>query len=77
MVLGKNEDSGRAYWEVGYQILNLILQAKSLGISYKAILLDESSRDSFRCLGIKDPLAAMLLRGHILPSPLTAKRAIG
>jgi len=62
IVLGKNENFARALWEVGYQLLNLLLQAQALDLDYKAILLDENQKKVFRSVGIKDPVSAFLLR---------------
>jgi hypothetical protein len=57
IVLGRNEHFQRANWEVGYQLLNLILQAHSLGIDYKAFLLNEGTRDILTKIGIQNPAA--------------------
>ena len=62
MVLGKNENSGRALWQVGYQLLNLMLQAQALDLVYEAVLLDENQKKAFRSVGINDPVSAFLLR---------------
>jgi len=62
IVLGKNEGFGRALWEVGYQLLNLLLQAQALDLVYKAILLDENQKETFRFIGIPDPVFAFFLR---------------
>lgn len=44
IVLSKNENAARSLWETGYQFLNMMLQAQSLGVSYKAILLEENQK---------------------------------
>jgi hypothetical protein len=59
IVLCKNEHFGRAYWEIGYQTLNLMLQAKSIDLSYKAVLLDEKQKEYFHKIGIKDAVASL------------------
>lgn len=61
IILGKNENSGRAYWEIGYQLLNILLQAQASGLSYKSILLNKAQKDIFKKVGIKDPVAAFSL----------------
>jgi len=61
IVLSRNEATARALWEVGYQLLNLLLQAHSLDVSYKAVLLDESERRIVRDTGITDPIAILVL----------------
>lgn len=46
IIIHKNEDSGRASWETGYQLCNVILQAIALNLDYKVIT------DSKRIQGI-------------------------
>ncbi len=68
IVMGKNDNFARALWEVGYQLLNLMLQAQALDLAFKAILLDENQKKTFRTIGIMDPVAALLLKrksGHL------------
>jgi len=62
IVIGKNTDFATALLEVGYQVLNLVLQAQALGLSYETILLDENQKEIFRSVGIKDTVCAFLLR---------------
>jgi len=57
IILGRNEDFSRAFWEIGYQLLNLLLQANSLDISYRAVLLDMAQKTTVAPAGIKDPVA--------------------
>lgn len=59
IVLGKNEDFARALWEVGYQLLNLVLQASILNIDYRAFLLDKDQKVIFVDIGIKAPVAIL------------------
>jgi hypothetical protein len=61
IVLGKNESFARALWEVGYQLLNILVQASSLDISYSAFLLNESERANLAKIGIVDPVAAVAI----------------
>ncbi|QTA90005.1 Uncharacterized protein dnm_060650 [Desulfonema magnum] len=61
IVLGRNETFGRSLWEVGYQMMNILLQAYASDIAYEAILLDESRKAVFRDIGIKAPVAAVAL----------------
>ena len=63
ILLGKNENFSRALWEVGYQLLNLLIQAHALDLTYKAILLDENQRKIFQGIGIKDSVSVFLLNG--------------
>ena len=61
IVLGKNEDFARALWEVGYQLLNLLLQASSLGISYHAFLLDGTQKTVIGRMGVRNPVAILAI----------------
>jgi hypothetical protein len=61
IVLERNEIFARALWEIGYQLLNLLLQAKALDIFYRAIFLGERQKDQFKMLGINDPVAIIAL----------------
>jgi hypothetical protein len=61
IVLGKNEDSARALWEIGYQLFNTILQSLALGISYNAILLEKHQKTIITKLGVKGPVAVLAL----------------
>jgi hypothetical protein len=61
IILDKNENSGRAFWEIGYQLLNLLLQAQALNLVYEAILLNKKQKEVFQSVGIKDPVAAFVL----------------
>ena len=61
IVLGKNESTGRALWEIGYELQNLLVQAASLGISYKAVLLDVKEKRIVREAGVEDPVAVLVI----------------
>ena len=67
IVLGKNENFNRSLWEVGYQLLNMLLQAHALDMPYEAALLDEDQKSALRNIGIKDPVAivALLCSYHV------------
>ncbi len=62
IVIGKNIDFATALLEVGYQLLNLVLQAQALCLGYEAVLLDENHKKAFRSVGIKDPVCTFALR---------------
>ena len=57
IILAVNEVESYAFWEIGYQLLNLLLQAYSLNINYSAILLDDEQRAFFETCGIMHPAA--------------------
>ena len=61
IVIGKNEASARALWEVGYQLMNMLLQAGSLEISYTSFLLNKVEKEKLGKLGVADPVAALAL----------------
>jgi hypothetical protein len=63
IVFSTNDLHTRALWEVGYQMLNLAIQAYSLDISYELFLL-EGEQKAFLAdnLGISGPIAALCLR---------------
>ncbi len=62
VVFARNEEFARAFWETGYQLLNAALQAAALGLSYRAILLDEAQRALVESAGIRTPVAAIALQ---------------
>jgi len=62
IVIGVNEISGIALWEVGYQLLNLLLQAHSLDVAYEAFLMDETHKAMLSRMPIKDPIAVLALK---------------
>jgi hypothetical protein len=64
IVLGRNRNEAKARWEIGYQLLNLMLQAHALNLSYSALLLDENQKKPFRNSGIEEPVAALLLQNN-------------
>lgn len=59
IILGKNEEFARSLWEIGYQLLNLMLQAKTLDIKYKASILTEKQKTIIELLGVKNPVAIL------------------
>lgn len=61
IVLGRNENFHRALWEVGYQMLNILLQAKALDVPYEAVFLEESQKKSLKTIGVNGPVAIVKL----------------
>jgi hypothetical protein len=61
IVLGKNENFNRALWEVGYQLLNLLVQAQTLDIPYESVLLDETNKILLSNMGIRYPVALVAI----------------
>lgn len=61
ILLAINESSGRAFWEVGYMLENLILQAMALGLRYEAILFDTNTRVRCEASGAKGARASVTI----------------
>jgi hypothetical protein len=59
IILAKNRKATIALWEVGYQLLNILLQAHSLNLPYKAILFDEPLKMTLERLGVKSSVAML------------------
>jgi hypothetical protein len=59
IVLCVRESSGRAWWEIGYQLLNILIQATSLDLRYSARLLSDRERDRFSESGMPQAAAAV------------------
>ena len=64
IILGANEKHARALWEVGYQMFNLMAQSMARDLKYKGLLADDRQKDLLRKIGIRDPIAALLVNGH-------------
>jgi hypothetical protein len=61
IILSRNEKTNRALWEVGYMLENMLLQAKSLGISYKTKIFKDDETERFERNGISGAVAALVL----------------
>jgi hypothetical protein len=61
IILGANDNSKIAFWEVGYQLLNLFLQACSLDIQYSARLLGERNQAILKGCGIEFAIATVTI----------------
>jgi hypothetical protein len=61
IVIGRNEGFGRSLWEVGYQLFNILVQAKALDVSYEAAILNEDQRRVLVDIGIADPIAIIMI----------------
>jgi hypothetical protein len=61
ILLSQNEITNRSVWEVGYVLENMFLQARSLGISYKAKIFTDREIKKLERNGIPGAVAAMLL----------------
>ncbi len=61
IILSTNEKYNRALWEVGYQLFNILIQARALNLSYHAFLLDEQLKKPFKNIDISNPVAAITI----------------
>ena len=66
IILARNEESGRGLWEIGYQLINIILQAKALGFSFVPVLADHNLRNKIMDREIKDPWAVVTIQSAAL-----------
>lgn len=57
-----NERTDRAFWEVGFQLINIILQAKTLSIDVNPYLVNHEMRKELKTLGIEDAWAIVSMR---------------
>lgn len=61
ILLCQNEDYARSFWEIGYQLMNLLVQADALGISYKASLIKPDEIGIFENIGLTRPSAIFMV----------------
>jgi hypothetical protein len=59
LVINRNEDAEKVYWETGYQLINILLQARALNISYRAVLLNENQIETLKTSGINNAVAVI------------------
>jgi hypothetical protein len=59
--LKRNELQAKSSWEIGYQLLNMILQAHVLDISYEAILLNQAQMNMIQKTGLSNIASIMAL----------------
>lgn len=63
IVLSVGETSARALWEVGYMLENLFVQAISLGVKYRSVLLDPAGVCEYATTCIPDAAAVFTVHG--------------
>jgi len=61
IIIGRNEQTNRALWEIGYILENMFLQAKSLRISYKSMIFTKDETRELERNGVFGAEAAVLL----------------
>jgi len=62
LVLASNDPYARGLWEVGYQVLNVLVQAWALDVACEVAVIGENLRRSFAGLPIERPAAIVGLR---------------
>lgn len=62
IILGTDDSHARGLWEVGYQLLNVLLQASGLGLKYQTIMLHGEQREMFSRTPIMKPVMTIALR---------------
>ena len=61
IILCQNDDYARSFWSIGYQLMNLLVQAETLDISYKASLMRYVEISKFEKIGIPRPSAIFMV----------------
>ncbi len=60
LIIALNDLEKRGFWETGYQLLNILVQAHTLGLGFRTVFLDDSQiLDCSSTLGIKNAVAAV------------------
>jgi len=62
IILTKNENFYRALWEIGYELLNILLQASAWNLNYKSVLLNNDQKKYLQNTEIKDAVALVAVR---------------
>jgi hypothetical protein len=61
IIFCRNEITGRSLWEVGYMLENVLLQARSLGVSFESKLFNDEGMSRLTEQGVRNAVAAVLL----------------
>jgi len=61
IILATDDPYARGLWEVGYQLLNILVQASGLGIACQTIVLRDDHRAAFAGMPIERPVAMVAL----------------
>jgi hypothetical protein len=61
IIMTRNEKTNRALWEVGYMLENMLLQSRSLGISYQTKIFADDEAKKPETAGVQAAVAALLL----------------
>lgn len=62
IILSSNEKSGKAYWEIGYQLINIILQANANEIDVLPTLLHHNKQEKLQELGVNNACAIVSMQ---------------
>ena len=61
IILSRNDRHARAYWEIGYQLINILVQAYALDIEYRTLLCDNERQKVLKDLQVNDSIAVMAI----------------
>ena len=61
IVIGLNDEHNRAFWEIGYELLSMLVQAKASDLNYEALLLGDEEKSHLSQTGVKQPVAMLSL----------------
>jgi hypothetical protein len=61
IVLCQNEQTGRALWEIGYMLENMLLQATSLGLSHESKVFSVDEASKLNDIGVANAVAAVFM----------------
>ena len=70
MILATDDPHARGLWEIGYELLNVLVQASGLGTACQPIVLRNEHRTTFVGLPIEAP-AALVALDLVNEAPLT------
>lgn len=62
IVVSTNDSHARSLWETGYQLLNIIVQAHALELSYQVFLPDNKMKSVIKSAGVQNPAAIIGLQ---------------
>ncbi len=63
IIFSRNRVYDRALWEVGYGLINLLLQASAWNLHYNSVLLDDKQIKYFNKSNIENPVALVAIAG--------------
>jgi hypothetical protein len=61
ILIHRKDQHARALWEIGYGLLNLLIQARALDVTYKVIFPNDKQQATFNKIGIADVAVIFLI----------------